>query len=138
MFTHTSDQALQRWDTPEGQYAVAVDRDSLCPAGQMATGRNCARRVVTSSPDWSGDTSVLDGPHVIATTSYNGYSFEAAAADMQEAEMIASVYAQWAEGDVFAVGFEGVDGTEDTLYGVYTADGTQPDLDFVKAALGRS
>jgi hypothetical protein len=133
MFTHTQDQAIERWETPEGEYAVAYDDSPTCPAGDLYSGHNCARRD-SESNYWLGDTSVLHGPYETASMAYGGSSFTAAASTKEEAEFVVTLFAHWAEGHVYVVGFESTDGdAADYIHGVYTETGFSPDLAEVKS-----
>lgn len=119
IFFNSSDDAIERWESGGQEWAIGVDTDPSCPAGDFYSCRNAARR---QGESWRGDHSVLSDPKVvIATYDYNGSRFEGAAADREEAEDIAQRYAQWAEGDVYAI----ERGTE-SVGGYYTSDGLPP------------
>lgn len=133
MFMQTQDTAIERWETPQGTYAVAYDDSPACPAGDFYSGRNCARRE-NDGHSWNGDTSILDEDHETAYTDYCGYTFVAAAKTKEEAESVVDMYAHWAEGHVYVVGFEPADGGgTDYIHGVYTQDGLSPELEEVKS-----
>jgi hypothetical protein len=133
MFTHTEDRAIERWETPEGEYAVAYDDSPTCPAGDVYSGHNCARRD-TDGNHWLGDTSVPHGAYETASTTYGGSSFTAVAVTREEAEFVVALFARWAEGHVYAVGFEPANGgAADYIHGVYTEAGFAPDLGEVKS-----
>lgn len=125
IFTNTTDDALDRWSADGYDYAIGVDREPSCPAGDVGSGRNAARRV---GKDWFGDLQVVDDPSAAtATTTYHGYEFEVRAlgdsslSAEDDAALLISMFPQWAEGDVYAI-----ERGSDVVYGFYTADGAQP------------
>lgn len=132
-FIESTDRSLDRWEHEGHEYAIAVDQDPLCPAGDWGTGNNAARRV---GQDWRGNTSVVDSPGaVVATTHYSGGTFEAIATGdsslsaEEEATLVVDAYAHWAEGDVYMIARD-----EHIVGGYYTADGLQPSREEVQNA----
>lgn len=125
-FEHTTDTALDRWTSNGHDYALGLDSDAPCPAGDIGSSRNAARRV---GEEWDGDTSVVDHPQAVTETySYGDGEFEAVAiSDRGEAHMVVRCFAHWAEGDVYAAERDG-----EYLGDIYTADGVSPDRAYIE------
>ncbi|WP_336794423.1 hypothetical protein [Gordonia malaquae] len=127
IFFNSSDTAIERWESGGKEWAIGVDPEPSCPAGDFYSCRNAARR---KGDSWSGDQSVLSDPNVvIAEYEYNGSRFEGAATSRQEAENIAKLYAQWAEGDVYAI-----ERGSESVGGHFTSDGLPPSRAEAEAA----
>lgn len=125
IFTNTTDDALDRWSAGGYNYAIGVDREPSCPAGDVGSGRNAARRV---GGLWFGDQQVVDAPAAVtATVDYRGHQFEVRAlgdssiSAQEDAGLLISMFPKWAEGDVYAI-----ERDNDVVYGFYTTDGAQP------------
>ena len=120
IFTHVSDSATDRWESGGHEYAVGPDPDPICPAGDFRSGKNAARRVGNSP--YYGDSTVPEAPGAVrATTTYGDSQFEAWAYDQDEANDLVTMFAHWAEGDVYAIERDGY-----TVHGYYTDDGLPP------------
>lgn len=135
MFVSSSDSALDRWENNGYEYAVGVDTDPACPAGDWVTGYNAARRG-NADGSWFGNTEIVnvqdDAAICRGSADYNGYTFEALARTQEEADMIAVAFAHWAEGDVYAVERDSATGGSDSIGGIYTADGVAPSREEVE------